>query len=369
VISSDRLRIALVGLGAWGTRAHLPACLACDDMHVVGLVDPNAEAVEKVGETYGIAGRYTSLDALFSAVDDLDALVIATPDDTHYDLVMQAFERGLHVLCEKPLGYNVEQAEAMAEAAIKHNRVAKMGFIFRYSPVVQRMKELIDAGYIGELQMYENATVNAQFVDPQTPRHWKMTKEHAGGGVFVEYGVHSMDLAMWFGGPISSVVANAMTLVPERPDRAGNRVPVEVDDVCSWIATYANGGEALFRTGWASLPVGGGGTRIYGSKGSLAWEMDAATRRSERLLGVTLDQREPQVLFEFKPPFDPRTDSGVFPLGLLARYDQRLINSFAQDIRAGKVTSGSFAEGLAAQRVVEAVRTSLDERRWVDVRW
>ncbi len=362
-----QLKVALIGLGAWGTRAHLPACMACQDMQVVALVDPNPKALEETGKAHGIEALYTSAADLFQGAQQLDAVVIATPDDTHRDLVLGAFERGLHVLCEKPLAYDVMQAREMTEAARTKQRVGKMGFIFRFSPVVQKMKELIDDGYIGDVQLFENSSVNAQFIDPATPLHWKMERAHANGGVFVEYGVHSIDLALWFGGPITAVVAHGLTLVPERPRHSGGQAQVTTDDTCTWIATYAHGGEASFRTGWASLPVGGGGMRVYGTKGSLAWEMDAATRRSERLLGATLQEREPQILYEFTPPYDPRTDSGTFPLGILARYDERLVTSFAADIRAGRASSASFADGLAAQKVLAAIRLSLDENRWVDV--
>ena len=209
--------------------------------------------------------------------------------------------------------------------------------------------------------------MNAQFIDPRRPRHWKMQRSRANGGVFVEYGVHNIDLAMWFGGPITHVVAHGLTLVPTRPTSEGEVAEIDTDDACSWIATYANGGEALFRAGWASLPVGGGGMRLYGSRGSLAWQPDPTGRRSEQLIGATLEKPEPEVLFEFAPPFDPQLDAGDFPLGLLARYTTRLIESFVNDIQVGQASGPTFEDGLAAQRVLAAIRMSLDEKRWVEV--
>jgi predicted dehydrogenase len=95
------------------------------------------------------------------------------------------------------------------------------------------------------------------------------------------------------------------------------------------------------------------------------WEQTG--RRSERLLAVTLDNPEPQTLLEFDPPHDPVLDDGPFPIGIYAHYNQRLAASFIADIRAGQASSPTFADGLAAQRVLAAIRTSLDERRWVDV--
>jgi predicted dehydrogenase len=366
-MSIDRLNVAIVGMGLWGARAHLPAFSARDDVAVVALVDPCRDIARDLADEYRVPRTFPDVHALFAECTDLHAVVFATPTDTHHDLVMRAFAAGVHVLCEKPLAYDVAQGQRMAEAARAAKLVAKMGFVFHGSPSVQRIKQLVDDGFIGELQLFESISVNAQFADPQRPLHWKMRRERANGGVFVEYGSHSVDLAQWFGGPISSVVAHGVTLIPERPaaDGAAERSTVDVEDVASWIATYASGGEALFRTGWASLPVGGGGLRVYGSRGSLAWQQQE--RRLERVLASTLDEPEPKVVFEFAPPWEPRVDEGVFPLGILARYNRNLVDSFVDDVRAGHTSTPSFADGLAAQEVLAAIRTSLDERRWVDV--
>ena len=367
MMRAERLKVAVIGLGLWGARAHLPALAACDDVEIVALADADAELARSTAAQYGVERIFDEGAALLAGVDGLDAVVVATPTDTHHGLVMAAVQRGLHVLCEKPLAYDLDQAQEMAVALAARQRVGKLGFLFRFSPVVERMHRLVQEGYIGDVRLLESLTLNAQFADPTRPRHWKMQRSRANGGVFVEYGAHSIDLALWIGGPISSVVAHGVTLVPERPAPTGGTRLVDVDDAAAWIATYAHGGEALFRTGWASLPIGGGGLRVYGSRGSLAWDLDATTRRHERLLAATTDDPEPHVVFEFKPEFDPRTDEGVFPLGLLARYNARLVRSFVDDVRAGAGAGPGFQDGLNAQRVLAAIRRSMDERRWIDL--
>jgi predicted dehydrogenase len=358
-----RLRVAIIGMGAWGTRAHLPALMAQENVEVDAIVDACADVLDAIAAEHGIPHTFPDAAALFHAVDRLDAVVIATPTDTHHDLVLQAIAAGVHVLCEKPLAYDLPQAEVMVEAMRARDRIGKVGFLFRFSPAVERMKQLIDDGLIGAVQLFESVTVNAQFIDPARPLHWKMQRRRANGGVFVEYGSHSIDLALWLGGPIARVVGHGVTLIPTRPTDTAAPGTVDVDDVSSWIATYRHGGEALFRTGWASLPVGGGGLRVYGSRGSLAWQLDPTARRSEQLIGATLDDPEPRVLMDFTPSADP----AISPLGLSTHYNNRLIARFIADIRAGSNSGPSFADGLAAQRVLAALRTSLDEGRWVAV--
>jgi predicted dehydrogenase len=255
----------------------------------------------------------------------------------------------------------------MVEALNAKRLVGKLGFMFRFSPVIARMKQLVDEGYIGQVQLLESLSLNAQFIDNQKPLHWKMRRARANGGVFVEYGAHSIDLAIWFAGPVSRVVADGLTLIPERPAGDGGVTSVDVDDAASWIAHHVNGAESLVRTGWSSLPIGGAGLRVYGTRGSLAWQLDPTTRRHEWLLGSTIEQPEPTKLFEFAPVLDASSDSDPFPLGLSAHYNAGLIQSFVTDIRRGRATGPSFADGLAAQEVLAGIRTSLDESRWVDV--
>jgi predicted dehydrogenase len=365
-VRADRLRLAIVGAGAWGVRAHLPALTARDGVDVVALVDPQTELTESAAARYGVPGSYRDVDSMLRSVGSLDAAVVATPTDTHHDVVMRLVEAGAHVLCEKPLAYTVPQAEEMAKALQARGRLGKMGFLFRCSPVVSRMKALLEEGYIGDLVALESSVVNAQFVDPMKPLHWKMRRERASGGVFVEYGVHSIDLALWLGGPVTRVVAHGLTTIPKRPPTDGHSV-VDVDDVSAWIAVYAAGGQALFKAGWASLPVGGGGLRLYGRAGSMAWQLDPTTRRTERLVVSTMVEPEPRTVLEFEAPPVPEDDTGWAPLGLLAHYNSRLDASFIDDIRHGRETGPTFDDGLAAQRVLAAIRTSLDERRWVEV--
>ncbi len=362
-----RLRVAVIGLGAWGTRAHLAALAARDDVEVVAIVEPDAVEAAAAAARFSVPRIEADAAMLWANPGEIDAVVIATPVDTHYRQVMDALAAGCHVLCEKPLAYDLPQAEEMHRVAREAGVVAKLGFLMRFSPVVARMKVLVDEGYLGELRGFEFHSVNAQFIDPDRPRHWKMERSRANGGVFAEYGSHGIDLALWFGGPITKVVAHGTTAISERPLHGGGRGAVDVDDMTAWIGVYANGGDATFRTGWASQPIGGGGVRIYGSRGSLAWQPDPTTRRSEVLIGASTNAPEPTVLLDHTPDFDPVIDSGPFPLGLFARYNAGLIDSFIRDIRAGRVTGPSFDDGLAVQRVLAGIRTSLDEGRWVEV--
>lgn len=363
----NSVRIGVIGVGLWGARAHIPALLACDEVEVVAVADPDAERAESVAEQFGVRHVFGGGHELLNGVDKLDAVVIATPTDTHHDLVVAACGRGVHILCEKPLAYDVAQARDLVQALDARRLIGKLGFLFRFSPAIQRMKQLIDDGYIGEIQLIEVLTINAQFMDPIRPLHWKMQRSRANGGVFVEYGAHSIDLALWLAGPISRLVAHGVTLIQERPTDGTQTAVVTMDDTASWITEHQGGAQGLFRTGWASLPIGGGGLRVYGTSGSLAWHLDPTGRQQESLLASTIDEPEIQTLLEFSASAARTQGEESFPLGLLADYDQRLVRSFVDDIRRGRGTDPSFADGFEAQKVLSAIRTSLDEHHWVEL--
>lgn len=105
--------------------------------------------------------------------------------------------------------------------------------------------------------------------------------------------------------------------------------------------------------------------RVFGDRGTLYWQQTG--RQSEALIAATIEEPDSRTLYEFTPPRDPATAGGGFPLGIYSHYNRRLAESFVHDIRAGRTTWPTFADGLAAQRVLHALGTSLAERRWVDV--
>ena len=358
-MSTSPIRVAVVGLGAWGTLAHLPSLQAHPDAEAVAVVERDERRLREVAGRFGVPLALSTPDDLWRRQDAFDAVVIATPTDTHHAIALPALALGKHVLCEKPLAFDVDQARDMADAARTAGVVTKLGFMFRFSPAIQRMRALLAEGYAGEVVAFQNHTMNAQFIDPATPIHWKMRRDRANGGVFAEYGAHAIDLAAWLVGPIDRVVAQARTATPQRPDASGAMVAVDVDDAAAWLATFASGAQGSFETSWSTLPVGGGGVRVYGTRGSLAWQPDPGLRTSERLIGATVDQPEPEVLLEYRTQF-PAAPGEARSIGVSADYNDRLIASFIGDVRRTQGSGPDFDDGLRAQRVLAALQASLE---------
>ena len=239
------LRIGIVGAGLWTERAHLPAFTHLPDATVVGIADPDVERARALAHRFGVAHVVKDHPALIDL--GLDAVSIVAPDDVHHAVATAALDARLHVLCEKPLARTVPEADDLVARAAAAGVVTKLGFVFRYSPALRQLRALVRDGYVGRIHSLVIYSQNPQFMDPEAPFHWKMDGARTGGGVFVEYGSHSLDLARWIAGEIEEVCANSRTVVPERADPASaSRRRVEVDDVCSWLGTQEGGVESLF---------------------------------------------------------------------------------------------------------------------------
>ena len=199
-------------------------------------------------------------------------------------------------------------------------------------------------------------------MDPATPFHWKMDGARTGGGVVVEYGSHSLDLARWIAGEIEEVCANARTVVSDRPDppRSGRR-HVEVDDVCSWLGTQAGGVESMFHSSWASIGQPWGDLAVFGDRGALVWRRRDDVWPFAELLGATAAA----------PTLAPLPLPGHLTAGLEWATTWRecfmgnLARAFVAEIGGAPVEGPTFVDGYRAQLGLAAIATSLAERRWV----
>jgi len=147
---SKQLRIGVVGTSWWMDTMHLPALTSHPQAQVVAICGRKRERAQPLAEKFAIPQIYTDYRQMFDEAR-LDAVVISTPDDTHYAIVMAALEANLHVLCEKPLAPDAMQAQAMLERAEASGRQHMVYFTFRWLPHMRYLFELVDQGYLGEI--------------------------------------------------------------------------------------------------------------------------------------------------------------------------------------------------------------------------
>ena len=362
-----KLRIGVIG-GGFG-RNHILAYQVCDNVEVAAFCQRNQSSAEKIAREFHIPQVCTDYRELL-AMKELDAVSVATPPNLHCAIALEAFSRGLHVLCEKPLAINQREAETMLAKAQAAERIHMTAFNFRFVPAVRRMKELLDEGYVGERIFHLDAVwLTEGRLAPETTLGWRHRKETAGVGVLGDTGVHMIDLVRWLVGDFSQVSGHAAIFTKERrlPDGTGTGA-VTVEDSCTFLAELAGGVQASIHLSGVARGNIFQSIRIFGSEGVLRADIDR--KNPDWVVGKLWGARGanshieplpvPERLTQGLDLSDPRRTAAEFIFSNITR-------RFARGIRTGEPAVPSFREGLEAQRVIEAVLRSVEEGSWVRV--
>ena len=255
-MTSDTVRIGIVGAGDVTRSAHIPGFRAIDGVEVVSVTNRSRESSGRVAAELSIPKVYDSWEELVAA-PDTDAICVGTWPNMHHALVVAALRNGKHVLTEARMAMNAREAREMLEAsrAAPHlvTQVVPAGFTFKVDKLIN---ELIVDGYLGDLRSVDVAASNG-FVDPTGKLTWRKDRDLSGYNTLM-LGPWYECMTRWLG-PATSVVALASVNVPTRLDDAGRRRSVEVADHVEVVCEMASGPIAHVRvsevTGFrANLP-------------------------------------------------------------------------------------------------------------------
>lgn len=263
------LRGAIIGYGFISERGHAPAYASFGDhapLRVVALADICAARREKARAGLpGVRVYETHVELLEKEGSRLDFVDITTPPCDHASIAHAALDRGLHVLCEKPLTTTVEEARSLLDHARRAKRVLYPCHNYRHAPVIKAVRRILDAGVIGEVSMVTLQTfrnTHAKGVS-EWNRDWRREKRCSGGGIAMDHGSHTFYLAFdWLGGFPSAITAKMSTLVGG----------YDTEDNLSCTLTFPNGTASAVLS-WTA------GVRkviytIHGSRGAVRVEDD-----------------------------------------------------------------------------------------------
>jgi len=297
-------------------------------------------------------------------VDDpaVQAVVIASPQETHHDIALAAFARGKHVLCEKPLGLGLEQSRAMVAAAEKSKCINMVGFNYIRTPASQLARQIIARGEIGEITFLRAEHTEDFLSDASLPGDWR-TEGRANGNMG-DLSPHIINAALALAGPMTSLVAHIATI---HKIRGG--VPVTNDDQSALLCRFANGTMGqLFISRIATGRKMGYAYEIYGTKGSIRFDQEDQnalwlyrTEGSEDRRGFAKILTGP-----LHPDYKP------FCLGPghgTGYQDQITIEArdFLESIHEGKSRWPTFRDGMLVNQIIEAGWRSHEGRCWVDI--
>ena len=370
MIRIEKVRVGVLGAGAWARFAHLPGYLRDPRCELVAIADPLVERAREFAAEFGIPNVYSSHEALI-ARDDIQLIDVCTPSATHFELAMAALHAGKHVLCEKPVAYDFRETRRAAALARSKGLKTKLGFTFRYSPAMQYMKELIDQGFVGTPFIFNGYEQNSQWLDPQNPLR---QVDHEADQSVIQvsslegYGAPIMDLGhLFMGSRFNAVVGTMKNFIPERMVRAtGTMMRMNIDDGDIFIGEFDSGAIGSIQTSFVTVGnYPGLEARVYGSKGALICRLVEENGVCESLKAATGDQvefRELEIPARFYPPGGSKTESWR------SLFYANLVHSFISEILSDSPdNSGNFEDGAHVQELINAVEQSFRERRWVSI--
>ncbi len=358
-----RVRIGLIGTSWWGDLMYVPSLMSHPSAHVVGVSGRNETRATEVARKFGDAKVFTDYRQLINS-GGLDAVIIASPDDLHYEMTMAAIDAGLHVLCEKPLACNAAQAREMhqrAEAAgLKHMVL----FTWRWQPHWRYLKHLLESGFIGRCYHAEFQFLGSFALD--SGYKWRFDGERA-NGVTGDLGSHMIDFARWYLGDVARVVADLPTFVDQ--SATATPPPTPANDVGLLTLELVGGARAQILVSAVSQ-LGDEVVRIsvalHGEAGSIEVR--------HTFFGV-----EAGVVFrgvgEGEPSFTNLEiparflEGGVDPRQLFDPYLKQSAGprSFVDAILTDSPATPGFDVGVHVQEVVDAALRSSAEKRWVSL--
>ncbi|MEO6000987.1 MAG: Gfo/Idh/MocA family oxidoreductase [Chitinophagaceae bacterium] len=378
------VRIGLIGCGLMG-RTHSNAYKRIGDFfpelkHRAVLKTVCARNVDKV-TAFADQWGYESVETDWRAViarDDIDAVDICTPNDTHAAISIAAAAAGKMILCEKPLARTLAESQQMVDAIETAGVPNTVWYNYRRVPAVTLAKQIIDSGKLGKIFHYRSNFLQDWTINADLPQGgeglWRMDSDVAGSGVTGDLLAHCIDTAMWLNGGINDVSAVTETFVKERMHQLTGKVQkVGIDDACIFHCHFENGSLGLFE----STRYARGHKALYtfeinGENASIRWDLhnmnwleyfdhnDESTVRGWRNILVT-DGDQPYM----KRWWIPGTSIG---------YEHTFIHQaadFFKSLDTGEPCSPTFKEALETQKVCEAVLESAASRSWKDtnVEW
>ena len=371
------LRIGLIGCGFMG-RTHSNGYNRIRNFFPELQYEPklkavcsrNADNVKAFADQWGYESFETDWKKLIER-DDIDAVDICTPNDTHAEIAIAAAARGKMILCEKPLARTVAEGEKMVDAIEKAKVANTVWYNYRRIPAVTLAKQIIDSGKLGKIFHFRANFLQDWTISPDLPQGgtgtWRLDVDAAGSGVTGDLLAHCIDTAMWLNGAIKDVSAVTETFIKERVHSAtGKKQKVGIDDACIFHCHFENGSLGLFE----STRYARGHKALYtfeinGEHASIRWDLHDMNRLEY------FDHRDESIVRGWRSILVTDGDqpymSRWWVPGLIVGYEHTFVHQAADFLKAlqnGAPCHPTFRDALETQKVCQAVIDSANTRTW-----
>ncbi len=340
------LRLLILGTGAMA-RLHVRHFKAMEHVEIVAGVDSSQQRLDAFCDLHGIERRFTRLQDAIDW-DGFDAACNITPDNVHYPTTMQLIAAGKHVFCEKPLATNHAHAMEMEKAVEQAGLVGMVNLTYRNVPAIQKARELVLGGAIGEVRHVEASYLQSWLTSPHwgdwrtTPAWlWRLSRSHGSNGVLGDIGIHILDFASYgVASEVEDMTCRLKTFHKADNDRIGEYL-LDANDSFVMSVEFANGALGVIHASrFATGYVDDLSLRIFGTLGSAEVSFGhpepGAPERVSRLRVCLGEDRQTQTWTEM--PLDP----------VETNYQR-----FARSIAEGQTLEPSFAHAANLQRLLD----------------
>ncbi len=383
---SRTINIGLIGFG-WMGQAHtrsyrnIPVYFQEEDIlpRLVAVADTVPQRVALAQANFGYEDGSSDWQELITR-DDVDVIDVTAPNAMHQEVVEAAAAAGKHVFCEKPVGIDQEATAAIEAATRKAGVVTGSGFNYRWAPLVEHTRHLIEEGRFGDLTHYRGRFFSMYGRDRLGVLSWRYLEAKAGYGVLSDIMSHAVDMALYLCGPIKRVVATSEIFVKQRPlpigggthydrgapgDRTGE---VTNEDYVGALVEFENGARGTLEADRSIFgPQSSMAFELNGSKGAAAWDHEKLNQ-----LQLYLPEEQPvdgfiEVLAGHQHPHQ----GNIVPGGgnSLGYEDMKLIEAleYLKSVAAGRAHHPGFDDALAVASVTAAMVRSWHSGSWEDV--
>jgi predicted dehydrogenase len=262
-----KLKVGVIGLGMGS--GHVKEFESHPHCDVVAIADLDKERLAGVAKAHGIKATYTDPETMLSK-EALDIVCIATPNKFHKPLTIAALEAGSHVLCEKPMAMNAQEAQDMLAVSEATGKRLMINFSFRFTPQSWQLKKEVESGTLGDVYFASTQWMRRRGLPGFGG--WFGQKAQSGGGPLIDLGVHRLDLALWLMGypEPAWVMGNTYNAIGSRLAEEQGK-PFDVEDMAAAMIQFKDGSSLQLIASWASNIKEGEliETRLLGTEGGL----------------------------------------------------------------------------------------------------
>jgi len=333
----DKVKVGVIGTGIGSF--HIRAYQKLPDVEVVAVVDLDPKRAKQIAQQYNIPRYFIDYSRLLKL--DIDAVSVCTPNFLHSEMTLAALKAGKHVLCEKPMAINAQDAEEMVKVARETGKKLMIAFCNRFRNHPQLLKRYIEDGELGEIYYAKTRWLRRKGIPGMGG--WFTTKAMSGGGPLIDLGVHVLDLMLWLMGNPRAVSVTGATY-----NKFGSRIPLkegtfDVEDLACAFIRLEMGTSLFLEVSWASHIKEDAGINLslFGTKGGAElWPLRIYTEKHGCFVDV-----------------EPRLEE-------VSGYEAEIAH-FVDCIVEDKEPMATPEQGLEVTRILDAIYSSAETGREV----